>query len=136
MSEFATGNSLTPKQRKALEAFALGKTPADAAQAAGVHRATVYRWQQEPAFMAELRRVEGAALRHLGRRVLALSDAAADAIEAALTSDQTMGVRLRAAQLVCERGPNLAELSTIIERLEALERGYTDETMDGYSDAA
>jgi hypothetical protein len=127
MSENATENGLTAKQFKALEAFALGSSSADAARAAGVNRSTVYRWQATPAFAAELRRLEGETLRHLGRRIMALADQAADAIEAALAADQLPGVRLRAAQLVCERGPSLAELTSILERIEELEGGKDDE---------
>ena len=47
MSENQT---LTTKQRKALEALLLTGEPTAAATAAGVHRDTIYRWLKQPVF--------------------------------------------------------------------------------------
>lgn len=121
MLENATETELSPKQRRALEVYALTGDAAAAATAAGVSRQTVYRWLREPVFIAELRRLDAGALETLGRRILGLGRAAATAIEAALEPSQPIAVRLRAAALVCERGPALAELTLILQRLDALE---------------
>ena len=121
MSENGTETELTPKMRRALEAYALTGDAAEAATAAGVARQTVYRWLREPVFIAELRRLDGNALETLGRRILGLGEDAAKAIADALDPSQPIAVRLRAAALVCERGPALAELTSILQRLEVLE---------------
>ena len=130
MSDLATKNelgTLSAKQRVALAALVTGASPDEAAQAAGVNRTTVYRWQRDPVFGAALRELDGETLRNLGRRVMALGETAAKAFADALAEDQPMSIRLRAADLVTSRGPALAELTTIIERLEALEANREDD---------
>jgi transposase len=46
---------LTEQQRQAVEALLGGLTVKEAAQAAGVHRNTVYYWLKQPAFQEALR---------------------------------------------------------------------------------
>ena len=46
--------ALSSVQEKALMALLSGKTMTDAATDAGVHRSTIHRWINEPAFLAEL----------------------------------------------------------------------------------
>ena len=116
--------NLTPKQRKALEAYVLTGSATEAAAAGGVSRQTFYTWRAEPLFVAELRRLDGDALQNLGRRIMALSEAACKALADALADEQPIGIRLRAAAIVAERGPALAELTTIVQRFEALEAAY------------
>jgi len=113
--------NLTPKQLRALESYTLDGNASAAATAAGVSRKTFYEWMRDPLFIAELRRLDGAALEHLGRRVMGLGEGAAKALKDALDPSQLIAVRLRAAALVLERGPALAELTSILQRLEALE---------------
>ncbi len=115
--------NLTPKQVKAIEALLIDGDVTKAAAAAGVSRQTVHKWLKLPTFAGEIRKLEGLALQGLGRRLLALADLAGDALRDALQTSQPMNTRLRAAQIVAERGPVLAELSAVIARLEALERG-------------
>jgi hypothetical protein len=93
-----------------------------AAAVAGVSRQSLYRWMKAPAFAAALRTAETEALRGLSRRLAGLGDAAADALQDALDEGQPIGIRLRAADLVTARGPALAEVTDLIERLEALYR--------------
>lgn len=113
--------TLTPKQVRALEVYSTVGSVTAAAKAAAVTRKTFYLWLKLPAFAAELRRLDGDALQNLGRRVLGLSEAAGKALEDALREDQSIGVRLRAADLVTQRAAALAELTQVIARLEALE---------------
>ncbi len=120
-------DKMTPKKHKALESLLLDGNVTHAAKAAGVSRNTVYTWLSEPAFNDELRRLEGLALQALGRRLLTLGEKATKALEDALDPAQPMAARLRAAQIVTERGPALAELSAIVARIEALERRREDE---------
>lgn len=126
MSEKDDEKRLSVKQIQALECLSTGGRIAGAAAAAGVSETTVGRWVRDPAFSAELRRLEGELLRGLGRRILALGEQAAAALQDALGDYQPMGHRLRAADLVTSRGPQLAELTAVIERLEDLERRVAD----------
>jgi hypothetical protein len=113
--------NLTPKQLKALETYVLTGNATEAATAGSISRQRFYAWLKLPAFVAELRRLDGDALQNLGRRVLGLSEAAGKALEDALNADQPIGVRLRAADMVTQRAAALAELTQIVQRLEALE---------------
>lgn len=122
MNENATENGLTPKQRKALEAFAMGKSPAAAAQEAGVNRTTVYRWQRDPVFVAELRRLGTEALERTARRLTAMSEAAVLTLLDGMTRENPIGARLRAAGLVLENAQRWVELVDIVARLEEIER--------------
>lgn len=130
MNESETGRRLSPGQLRALEVLSVGGRVPAAAAAADVSRATVNRWLHESTFAAELRRVEGELLRALGRRLLGLGEKAALALEDALNDYQPMGHRLRAADLVTSRGPQLAELTAVIERLEELERWMSEAATD------
>ena len=114
--------NLPPKKVRALEALLLTGSVMQAAQAAGVARQTVHAWLADETFATELRRLEGQSLANLGRRLMALGDLASKALFDALQPGQPMNARLRAAQIVTERGPALAELSALVARLEALER--------------
>ena len=120
MSDKTTEN-LTPKQRRALEAYALTGSATAAAKAGAISRQTFYDWLRLPAFVAELRRLDGDTLATLGRRIMGLSEKAAKALEDALAETEPMSIRLRAAAIVAERGPALAELTAVIARLDALE---------------
>ena len=115
------GENLTSNQQAAIAELAAGGTVTAAAKAAGRSRKTVYTWLASPDFIAARRQAEGESLRQLGRRLLSLGEMACQALEAALGEDMPMSVRLRAADLVTSRGPALAELTQVIERLEALE---------------
>lgn len=116
-----TENGLTPKQLRALEVYATTGSVTDAAKAGAISRKTFYVWRSHPAFVAELRKLDGDALQNLGRRIMGLSEAACKALEDALADTEPMPIRLRAAAIVTERGPALAELSALIERVNALE---------------
>lgn len=117
-----TQKSLTIKQLKALESLLTDGTVQQAAQAAGVSRKTVYAWLGQPLFAAELRKLEGELLQSMGRRLLALGEAAHDAVQDGLDRNEKISTRLRAAQLVYEHGSRLSELIQIVSRIEALER--------------
>lgn len=113
--------TVTPRQTLAIGALLASGRVTDAATAADVAPKTVYAWLKQPAFEAALSEAASAALAGLARRLAGLGDAAADAVEDALAEDQTIGVRLRAAALVIERAPALAEFTTLLERIERLE---------------
>lgn len=114
-------SKLTPKKYRAIESLLIDGSVTNAAKTANVSRQTVYDWLRDPTFAAELRRSEGLALQGLGRRLLALGELAGDALKDALQPSQPINTRVRAAQIVAERGPALAELSAVVARLEAME---------------
>ena len=121
MGEKVTEISLRPRQTAAIAALLNTGKVTDAAAAGGVTTKTIYAWLREPDFSAALRAAEADALRGLSRRLAGLGEAAADALRDALDEEQPIGIRLRAADLVTQRGPALAELTDLITRLEALE---------------
>ena len=51
-----TSSQLDPKKMRAALALALGQSETDVARFVGVNRSTVYRWQQEANFVAEMNR--------------------------------------------------------------------------------
>jgi len=113
---------LTPRQIAALRALSSGQSPADAARTAGVSLGTVYRWLNTDAtFSAALQALEGAALRDLARRLGALGEAVGRALEDGLAPTQSIGTRLKAADIVLSRLLAMAEMAQVIRRLEALE---------------
>lgn len=121
MGENVMENSLRPRQTAAIAALLASGKVTDAAAAGGVTTKTVYAWLKQPDFSAALRTAESEALRGLSRRLAGLGDAAADALRDALDEGQPIGARLRAADLVTQRGPALLELTDLIERIAALE---------------
>lgn len=121
MGESVMENALRPRQVAAIAALLATGKIGDAAAAGGVSSKTIYAWLKQPDFSAALRAAEGEALRSLARRLAGLGGAAADALRDALDEKQPIGVRLRAADLVTQRGPALLELTDLLERVAALE---------------
>ena len=96
-----TGKLSTP-QLKAVTALASGETVAAAAQAAGVHRATIYNWVRDhAAFSAALRHSKILAAEVIDDEIRELAKLALDTIRQILTCDKTpAATRLKAAQYV------------------------------------
>lgn len=65
---------LPDNQMVALKALLKGESNSDAARAAGVDRRTVYRWRQQPAFQAELHRIQSCVSASLRKRAAALAE--------------------------------------------------------------
>lgn len=112
--------TLSTKKRAALRALLSGLSLEDAASVAGVSRVSLWRWLQEPAFNAELQRLEADALQAVSRRLLTLATGAADVLEKAL-QDSKATIRLRAAALILERLAAYRQAAELERRLEALE---------------
>ena len=122
MTETATEKKLTFAQRKAIETlFTTGSAQA-AADAAGVNRATIYKWRNNDATFAEaMREAEAEAVAGLARSLAGLGEAATQALYDALQPGEKMSTRLRAAEIVTDRLLKLRELVTLEERIRALE---------------
>jgi hypothetical protein len=121
MQQDATGRGLTARHIQAIAELAGGASVPEAASTIGVHRATVHRWTKDPAFVAELRRVEGEALRQLGRVLLSKTHKVSAALDRALDPEAPLSAQLRAAEIVTTKGLALAESGAMLERMEAIE---------------
>lgn len=77
-----------PNQRIAIEAILAGKTMTAAAKAAGVTRATLWRWlNRDPAFQAALNSFKRETYDQLRMKTASLASLAIDAVEKALRAD-------------------------------------------------
>jgi len=123
MGEIATEKKLTPAQRKAIEALLTTGNVKQAAQEAGVHRSSIYKWMADDVFRAALRDAEQAAVESLSRSLVALGEKAATALSDALESNNKISVRLRASEVVIGNLLRLRELTELERRLTALEKG-------------
>ena len=112
----------TGKRRKAVAALlATGEVKAAAAEA-GVHRDTLHRWLREPAFLAEVRRGEAAALDELSRLLVRLGRAAVETLANAMSDPAApWPTRVRAADAALSRLLQLRELAQLEARVQALE---------------
>ncbi|MGC4107270.1 MAG: hypothetical protein QM753_13185 [Thermomicrobiales bacterium] len=125
MSEDQT---LSGKQRKALEALLHTGEVSHAATAAGVSRDTVYRWMKQPGFAAAAREAEARALDEVSRVLIRLSRAAVGTLAGAMADREApLGARVRAADITLNRLLQVRELATIEERLAALEAAASTE---------
>ncbi len=123
MQRHATPERLTPKRRKAVEALLSTGEVAAAAREAGVDRVTLYRWLKEPAFLAEVRKAEAAALDELSRLLVRLGRTAAATLAKAMADPAApYPTRVRAADASLGRLLQLRELATLEARVAALEQ--------------
>ncbi|MGC4192903.1 MAG: hypothetical protein QM589_17295 [Thermomicrobiales bacterium] len=125
MSEDQT---LSGKQRKALEALLHTGEVSHAATAAGVTRDTIYRWMKQPVFAAAVREAEARALDEVSRVLIRLSRVAVGTLAGAMADREApLGARVRAADITLNRLLQVRELATIEERLAALEAAASTE---------
>lgn len=123
MSDFGTDSSLTPKQRKAVEALLVTGDVSAAAKEVNVGRGTLYRWLKEPAFLAAVREAEARALDELSRLLVRLGRSAATTLAKAMSdADVPAATRVRAADVTLSRLLQLRELATLEARVAELER--------------
>lgn len=118
--------NLTPEQVRALAALLEHGDKSKAARAARVSRSTLYRWLQDPVFQAALEEATRQALREFSRALVRLAAKAAQALDAALSADQDIQIRLRAADIVTGRLVAVRDLIDIEERLAALEAAHAE----------
>jgi transposase-like protein len=114
--------TLTPRQRKAVEALlATGEVPA-AAREVGVSRDTLYRWLKQPLFVEAVRETEARALDELSRLLVRLGRTATATLAKAMSDPATpAATRVRAADVTLSRLLQLRELATLEARVQALE---------------
>ena len=130
MSEGATMTEnvpiLTGAQRRGVAALLTSKTRAEAAVSARVTVRTLARWMHDPAFVAALHQAEAAALSEAGRWLVRLAQKALEAVEGVLDDkDAPAWLRMQAAQTVLAAVLRWRELTSIEERLAALEEAQS-----------
>ena len=130
MRHDATPGTLSPKQRRAVEALLSTGEVAAAAREAGVNRASLHRWLKEPLFLQAVREAEAAALDELSRLLVRLGRTAAATLAKAMSDPAVpWATRVRAADASLGRLLQLRELATLEARVTELERmsGLTGE---------
>ena len=117
--------TLTPGQKRAIEALLSTKSVVEAAKAAGLGERTLYRYLSDPFFRLQLSAAEGELIDTATRRLLALQGAALDTFEDILKSEEASDtIKIRAAQNVVDNLLKLRELRNLETRLTALEAAY------------
>jgi hypothetical protein len=110
------------KQGEFIAALLTHSSVEAAAEAAGISRATGWRWLKNPAVAQRLREARQDAW---GRAIAALQEAGPEAVAAlrkTLAEAESEGVRVSAARTVLELGLKAVELGDVLERLDAIER--------------
>lgn len=114
---------LTPKQLLAVAAVLEHGSAAKAADAAGVSLRTLTRWQSSPVFRLAARDAAAQALDSTVRRLGAATSRALDTLLAALQSQESESLRVRAAGLILDYALK-ADAAELRERIEALEEAH------------
>ncbi|NPV84738.1 MAG: hypothetical protein HPY45_01845 [Anaerolineae bacterium] len=115
--------TLSPKQRKAIEALVGCANVSKAAEVAGVSRDTLYRWSKLPHFQAALEQSIQDALSELSRALVSRGNTAVETIGAIMTDRTAIpAVRLRAAETVLANILRLREQIDIEQRVSKIER--------------
>jgi hypothetical protein len=116
------GDLLGPAQHRAVIALLEYPTVKEAAEAAGVHKATVYRWLQEPDFQAVYREARRESLRLATARLQQISSEAVEALREIVGDRSQQGAsRVGAARCILDYAVKMTELEDFGERLARLE---------------
>jgi len=123
-----TPQNLNQKQMRAISALLVSGNREQAARDAGVSKTSIYRWFQEPTFVAALHAAEQDALADVSRQLVSLSRLAADTLAAAMRDPLvSTSNRLRAAEAVLNQLLKLRELIDLESRLTDLEERMNDD---------
>ena len=118
----AKEHNVTAKQHIAIASLVATGSVTEAAKAAGVAPKTVYHWNTQEAFKAELRAQEMRALEAFSRALVSLAELTTKTLRDGL-KDESITVRLRAAGMVLDGVLRVRELVTLEQRVAELERG-------------
>lgn len=113
-------SSLSPRKQRAVIALVELGSVAAAADELSLSRQTLYRWLKEPEFGAALRRASGEHIEQVSRRLNSLMLQAVDELERLLSSESEQQRRL-AVECILSHGARLQELTSLTERVKALE---------------
>lgn len=118
----ALNGTLSPAQRRAIDALMASRNVADAAKVAGVGLRTLWRWMTQPAFMTALNQAQADALNTTIRLLSASSvDAVGVLADTMKDAAATDGAKLRAADVMLSRLVALKQTVDFETRLQALE---------------
>lgn len=123
-------NELTAAQRRAAATLAAGRKVAEAATAAGVSEASIFRWQKLPEFRQAIAAAQAELLESAAGKLASAQDAAVYTI-ASIMADKAepASIRLRAAIAIIDALLQLRSAVVMerrIERLEELADASTD----------
>lgn len=114
---------LSTNQRKVLEALLSEPTVKEAAEVAGLTPRTVYRYLNDPAFKAELRKRQSEILAQTVAAMVGGRGTALETLHRAQTSEtSSWSERIRAANYWLSHTQDAIELDVLTERLERLEQ--------------
>ena len=123
--EMTQNDTLTAKQRNAIDCLIRNRTVDDAAKCAGVGRKTLYRWldseQFSTALTEERNQIAQRARNDLATMISDATTALHDALTDELTHPARVGVRVRAAVAILETALKIEEMVNFDERLRKLE---------------
>ena len=115
-------DSLSAAQHRAVLALLERPTVAEAANSAGIHRATLYKWLKDPDFQAVYREARREALRLTTARLQQISSEAVEALREIVGDRSQQGAsRVGAARVILDYAARMTELEDFGERLARLE---------------
>jgi AcrR family transcriptional regulator len=113
---------MTPKKAKAIAALITCRTSGEAAAAAGICEATLWRWFQKKDFRGAYREVRIQAVRQAIGQVQSAFAEAVETLRAIMAdTGATSSSRVSAAKTVLEMAPEGVELEALETRIAALE---------------
>jgi len=108
---------LNAQQQQTLSLLVTGKRVEEIAEKIGVHRSTIWRWRQDPEFIAQWNQILTDTREEQTRSLLELQQEAIEALRGSLRSENDM-VRLRASLSVLEKVASLTVGSTDSEEVQ------------------
>jgi DNA-binding MurR/RpiR family transcriptional regulator len=117
------GEKFGRKKEQAIAALLSNPTIEEAAKAAGIGSATLWRWLQDAGFKAEYRRARREAMEQAAAQLQQASSAAVRALrEVVEDTNGPSSARVMAARNVLDFGLKAIELEDLEERISALEK--------------
>jgi hypothetical protein len=109
--------SFNAQQQQTLGLLATGLRIEEIAETIGVHRSTIWRWRQDPEFIAQWNQILVDTREEQTRSLIELQQEAIEALRGCLRSENDM-VRLRASLSVLEKVASLTVGSTDAEEVQ------------------
>jgi len=117
----STSRTLTTRQRRAVAALLASGSVRQAAEVAGCARSSLYRWLREPEFAAALTDSQDEVLRLQAARLVSLLDKSLDVVAGGLEPGAGAVWRFRAAALLLRHFSELADYTSLVQRVARLE---------------
>jgi transposase len=126
LDEPQASTELNAKQLQVAVALAEGKTETEASRLVGVNRTTIYRWQRDPEFVAELNRLKREILADHRAKLRTLLDSATQIVQRCL-EDEDKEIKLKAAMFVLAKFAPRAHEPIGPSTTEGVEKLWKDE---------